>query len=955
MAKIQKQPAFINFPKEEEQTLKYWKENNILEKSLKQTIGQEEKVFYDGPITANGSPHHGHGITFSMKDIFPRYWTMKGYHVTRSLGWDCQGIPVEFEVEKKLGFKEKKDIEKYGIEKFNQLCRESVEEYKQEMIDLEERVGRLTNSEEEYSTMDKDYIESIWWSLKELYNKKFLYEGFKVVPYSTRAGTILSNAEVALGGYSKIVDPAVTIKFQLKDQKNTYFLAWTTTPWTLPTNFALAIGKDIKYVKVVTKKENYILAEELVEKYFGKNAKTEHVDVKDLINTEYIPLFDYFPGKKNAYKVYEGFHVTTESGTGIVHMAPYGAEDNEIFSKEGIESIDVLDDQGDFTKDVSDLEGKNYKDANPIIIDWLKDKNLLFKHEDYEHDMPMCWRTKTPLIYKPVTSWFIKMSSIRQRLVELNNTVTWVPAHVKAGRFGKWLEEIKDWNISRFRYWGTPLPIWKGEQTGKTIVIGSYEELEKYSGKKVEDPHRPFIDEITFVHEGETYTRIQDVIDVWYDSGAMPFARFHYPFKNKEKFNKKFPADYISESVDQTRGWFYSLLAISSTLFDSVAYKSVVMSGFVTDDKGVKLSKSKANYKPPMELINEFGSDALRINFFSTPISSGEDTIVTPTTLKQITQEYLIPLWNVFSYFTIYAELHNFELSKDITSSVPDVSNLLDKWIIELTNKVTQEVNDYLDAYNVQKATEKLWDLTNKTSKWYIRNSRDRFVSGDPAALKTLYFILHNLVRLYAPFVPFITEQMYQNFVTKLDDKAPESVHLTSYPTYSGEINLSLLKQMEVVQEISTIGQNLRIEKGIKLRQPLAKVIVTTPNKLETDLTEIIKNELNVKEVMGKKGTEVHVELDTELTPELKEEGLLTELKRQIQNMRKNAHLKIGEVISEIIISTNSKEIETAISKHQADIAKAVSAEKVTITKVALANSKEVQIDTEKVNVGLVR
>ncbi|MDQ7020351.1 MAG: isoleucine--tRNA ligase [Candidatus Dojkabacteria bacterium] len=640
-----------DFHELEKDILNWWKENNVLEKSIEQRPDDNIKTFYDGPITANGEPHTGHMLTFSLKDIIPRYWSMQGYKVSRSLGWDCHGIPVEYEIEKKLGFKEKKDIEKYGIKEFNQLCKESVIKYQKNIIELEEAVGRLTNGKEEYATMDSKFIESVWWSLKELFEKGHLYEGFKVVPYSTRAGTTLSNAEVALGGYKPFVDPAITVKFQLKDEESTFVLAWTTTPWTIPTNLGLAINPKIKYVKVKgdNEDETYICAKDCLEFVF-KDAEykiLEEVDSSTLLGKEYNPPFDFFKGRKNSHKIFAADYVSTESGTGIVHLAPYGAEDNDVFMKEDIESFDVLDDQGDFTEEITPYAGMFYRKANKYIIKDLEEMGRLWRHEDYEHDMPMCWRTKTPLIYKPITSWYVGMSKVRTELVENNNKINWIPAHAREGRFGNWLSEIKDWAISRKRYWGTPLPVWKSE-SGKTKVIGSFEELEELSGVKLEDPHRPFVDEVTFELDGETYTRITDVIDVWYDSGAMPFARFHYPFENKEKFEKKFPAEYIAEGIDQTRGWFYTLHAEGTVLFNSPAFKNVIINGTITDDKGRKLSKSLGNYTPPMPLIEQHGADSIRLNFYDSPLMYGEDSAVTDKTIKANKQETILPLLEYF-------------------------------------------------------------------------------------------------------------------------------------------------------------------------------------------------------------------------------------------------------------------------------------------------------------------
>ncbi len=972
-----------NFYELEQEILKWWKENDILNKSIQQRPEDNTKTFYDGPITANGAPHAGHALTFSMKDIIPRYWTMKGFRVSRSLGWDCQGLPVEYEVEKNLGFTEKKDIEKYGIAKFNQHCRELVLKHRGKIIELEEMMGRLTNSEEEYATMDKDYIESIWWSLKELFNKGLLYEGFKVVPYSTRAGTTLSNAEVALGGYKKYTDPAITVAFPLKDDPKTILLAWTTTPWTIPSNLGLAVGKDIEYVKVKGNdpENTYIVAKDLVKSVFKDDPYevVGEISAGELIGKEYIPPFDFFKGRANAHKIYNGFHVTTDSGTGIVHLAPYGVEDNEIFQKVGIQSFDVLNDQGDFNEMVSTYQGKNYRDANPIIIEDLKKNGRLFRHEDYEHDMPMCWRTNTPLIYKPITSWYISMSNLRKELVENNEKINWTPKHIKNGRFGNWLSEIKDWGISRSRYWGTPLPVWKSE-SGKVLVIGSFEELKKYSGVELTDPHKPYVDDIIFEIDGETYKRIPDVIDVWYDSGSMPFARFHYPFENKEKFDKKFPAQYIAEGVDQTRGWFYSLLAISTALFNKEAYQNVIVNGTILDDHGVKLSKSKKNYVDPVLLIKEFGADTIRLNFFNTSISAGEDTTVSQKTLKSHTQEIVLPLWNVFTYLLTYANIHNWEPREELTYNkrkveddthqwdhIPfdNIEDELQAWLLLRLQKTIKIVTESLDSYDIPKATRSIVSLIDDISKWYIRRSRDKFAEGDQMTLDVLYYVIVELMKLLSPFAPFISEFIYQELVTTKLENLPESVHLTDYPVADSRFMdeyQNIDDEMDVVRQITEMGHTLRTMNQLKVRQPLAKLEVQSANELVPELSDwmknLIQNELNVKEVVNvmklsnsstlikteNSVLKISIGLETKIPDELMQEGKVREITRQIQSIRKEMKLDPAQKIEiELDLPENIKEIFTA---NEDTIKEVVKAEKISYTNLeASDNTKEIKLD----------
>jgi len=966
----------------EQEILKLWKAKDILNKSIDSRPEDKSKTFYDGPITANGAPHMGHALTFSMKDIIPRYWTMKGYKVNRSLGWDCQGLPVEYEVEKSLGFKEKKDIEAFGIAKFNELCRNLVLEKRDKIIELEEMMGRLTNSEEEYATMDATYIESIWWSLKELYTKGLLYEGFKVVPYSTRAGTTLSNAEVALGGYKNFVDPAITVEFPLEEDPMVVILAWTTTPWTIPGNLGLAVGKDITYIKVQKEGSNkkYIVAKDLAESVFKDQSYNviEELNAKDLVGKKYIPPFQFYKGRPNAHQVYEGFHVTTESGTGIVHLAPYGAEDNEIFQQVGIESFDYLDEQGDFKAEIAPYAGMNYRDANPKIVEDLKELGNLFKHEEYEHEMPMCWRTNTPLIYKPITSWYIAMSGLRKELVANNEKINWNPKHVKHGRFGNWLAEIKDWGISRSRYWGTPIPVWKSE-SGKVIVIGSYEELKNYSGVEVTDPHRPFIDDITFEYDGETYKRIPDVLDVWYDSGAMPFARFHYPFENQEKFENKFPAEYIAEGVDQTRGWFYSLLAESTALFSKEAYKNVLINGTIVADDGAKLSKSKKNYVDPDILIQEFGADVIRINFFSSPIASGEDAAVSPKTLKIQTQEFILPLWNIFTYLITYANIHNWEPSeklaynqrKVITDTHPwdhipfdDVENELNAWIIYRLQETIHNTTIALDAYEIQKSIKHIKDLIDDISKWFIRSSRDHFAEGNQDSLDTLYYVLVETLKLLSPFTPFITDYMYQELVFNKLEGAQESIHLTDYPEADRayvEQYSHLAKEMEIVRKICELGHTLRVANQIKVRQPLGQLHINSTNELVPMLspwmTRIIKNELNIKEVLDKpsivesatlKAAEdtslnITIGLDINISDELKDEGLVRELTRGLQAGRKKKGLQQGDMVT-VSLNTDNSDLKTTIERNIEQIQKAVNASLIQF-KEELNEPFEIQIE----------
>ncbi len=920
---ISKNQYIPTFSKTEEEILKYWREKDILEKSIKQRSKEKSFTFYDGPITSNNKPHYGHALTMVIKDVVPRYKTMKGYRVERSLGWDCQGIPVEYEVEKELGFEQKEDIEKFGVEKFNELCRASVKKYKGEIFALTERMGRWVNSDEEYATMDPWYIESVWWSLKELYKKELLYEGYKVVPYSTRAGTTLSNSEVALGGYTSIVDPAVIVKLKLKEE-DTYLLIWTTTPWTLPGNLLVAVGKDFNYVEVEYSGEKYIVAKELVENIFKQDYKIDKTyKGSELIGKEYEPLYPYYANKSSegAFKVVHGDHVTFEDGTGLVHQAPYGEEDFILMTNMGIGMFDYLDDQGNMKDEIVQFKGMFYKKANKYIMQDLEERNLLFSHYDYEHQMPMCWRTNTPLIYKPIKSWYVKVTAIRDMLVKENKDINWVPNHFKEGRFGNWLEEARDWALSRNRYWGTPLPVWVCDKCGEKDVMGSLAEVKEKSGVELKDPHKPFVDEIKYACKcGGQMSRVNDVIDVWYDSGSMPFARLHYPFENKEKFESKYPGEFIAEGVDQTRGWFYTLHVLGIALFGKKSFENVIVNGMALAPDGTKMSKSKRNYTEVNTVLDQMGADALRLYFLSSPIVNGEEVIFSEKFLKEITGTVLLPYWNSVKYFLNYKEQYNWRYTPNYKPE-----NVMDRWIVSMLNNTVKNVTKSMDEYKLQKATKSVFELIDVLSKWYIRRSRDRFVSGDSEALNTLHHVLLEISKLLAPFAPFISESAYLTLVVN----GKESVHLEDYPILNSKyLDERLIRDMEVTRNICSMGLNIRDENRLKVRQPLSKVYVPISNK---EMLDLIKGELNVKEVQYSKEQvsgddiktqstgNIFVSLNTHISEQLKEEGLLNEILRGLQVARKEGGCEVGERVS-INYSTSSKVIEDILEKYSEKI-----------------------------------
>jgi isoleucyl-tRNA synthetase len=912
-------PLSPNYPELEKSLLSEWESKSLMNKAYEKTkkSGKPAKIYYDGPITANALPHYGHGITWALKDIIPRYWTMNGHFVSRNIGWDCQGIPVEYEIEKALNFKEKSDIEKLGVAKFNQLCRESVLKYRDAMRVYEKRLGRWIDDNDSYETMDSKYIESVWWSLKSFYDQGLLYEGHKVVAYSTRAGTTLSNAEVALGGYKEIIDPAVTVKFKSK-KFDAYYLAWTTTPWTLPGNLMLAVGEKIRYVLVESNGEKFILAKDTVDKVFAEKSYViqKELDASELEGDTYTPLFDYFLAKvdEGCFKVIFGDHVTTDEGTGIVHLAPYGEDDFDIFTKKGIKGFDYLDDLAHFDSTISEFSGLFYKQANPKIIEHLQNKSLLFELKDYAHQMPMCWRTNTPLIYKPVKSWYLAVTKFKDQLVSENKKINWVPEHARDGRFGSWLENARDWALSRKRYWGTPLPVWVNDKTGDVVVVGSFKELEEYSGKVLGenfDPHKPFVDEITWEDKtnGGIFKRVEDVIDVWYDSGAMPFARHHYPFENKEKFEANYPAEYISESVDQTRGWFYSLIVINTPIFGKAPYQNVVMSGMLGDEQGKKLSKSKKNYQPMEEVLNKQGGDALRYFLLSSPIVNGSTARFSEEFLEESRKSLFTTLWNSYRYFVTYANLYEIDFKTKNESK-----NLLDKWIIFELNKLVRDVRSHLDKFHIMEAAVSIKPFVDDLSTWYIRRSRDRLSNGDVEALKTLYKVLLDLSKVIAPFVPFLSDEIYKNLISIYGQEQLESVHLADFPIVDASVDLSdvdLSMTMQRARMVSSLASSIRKETNIPVRQPLQELAVDAKtfeliNKSDfSEIKAILQDEVNVKEILNieaapkdwpiKTLDDYFASLNVLISDDLKIEGDMRELIREVQKLRKDSGVLLNE------------------------------------------------------------
>ena len=853
----------VDFPKMEEDILKFWEEKDICNKSIQQRPADNEYVFYDGPPFATGLPHFGHFVPGTIKDAVPRYQAMKGKRVIRRFGWDCHGLPVENEVEKSLGIKGYFQVMDYGVAKFNEACKSIVLRYTNEWKHTITRMGRWVDFEHGYRTMDKDYMESVWWVFKTLYDKGLIYEGYNILPYSPQLASPLSNMEVSLGGYKDVTDPAVTIRFKADGEENTYFLAWTTTPWTLPSNLALAVGPDIDYVKVKDEESGdfYYLAEKLVGKYYkdGKGYEVvSRLKGSELKGRTYEPLFPYFADlkKQGAFIVVCGDYVTTEDGCGIVHTAPgFGEDDYNVLKGTGIPVVCPIDAECRFTDEVPDFKGKFVKDADKDVIAWLKEHGALVKKENYLHSYPFCYRTHMPLIYRAMSCWFVDIQKIKKTMLECNDQIRWVPDHIKYGRFGKWLEGARDWAISRNRFWGNPIPVWKCDGSDYVEVIGSVEELEAKCGKKVEDLHKQYVDELTWPSpDGKgTMRRIPDVLDCWFESGSMPYAQEHYPFENKDRFESIFPADFINEGLDQTRGWFYSLTILAAALFGKPAFYNCIVSGIVLAADGRKMSKSERNFTDPMEIINKYGADALRFALIDSTLVKADDLKFSDEIVKDVLKSLMIPLWNAYSFFVTYANIDGYEPSATKYSSL---SNSLDRWIISDLNRLVKTVTDAMDSYDIQAACSALTSFIDDLNNWYIRRSRRRFWKSEndgdkKEAYDTLYRVLITFVKIAAPFVPFITDSIYLNLRT---DDMPESVHLCDFPVYAEEErDEKLEKEMSLTIKTIAMGRALRSSSNIKIRQPLSEFLIVDRSeedrKILEDNSSIIAEELNVKKV----------------------------------------------------------------------------------------------------------
>lgn len=848
----------MNFVEREEKVLKFWKENRIFEKTLEKTKDGEEFSFYDGPPTANGKPHIGHILTRVMKDIIPRFKTMKGYHATRKAGWDTHGLPVELEVEKQLGMDGKQDIEKYGIEPFIQKCKESVWKYKTEWEKMSDRVGYWVDMEHPYVTYDDNYIESEWWSLKNIFDRGLIYKGHKIVPYCPRCGTALSSHEVAQG-YKDVEEKTAVAAFKVKGEEETYVLAWTTTPWTLPSNVALCMNPDYDYVKIESKGAKFILAKERVHVFFneGEYSVIEEKKGADYEGLTYEPLYACYKGVKNAYRVVTDGYVTLDEGTGVVHIAPaFGEDDARVGRKYDLPFVQMVDDRGNMAEGAP-FVGTFCKDADKLILKDLKEKGLLFKTLTVTHSYPFCWRCDTPLLYYARSTWFISMTKVKEELLKNNASVNWIPDSIGKGRMGNFLENVIDWGLSRERYWGTPLPIWVCDDCGETIAIGSKAELKEKGGIEGDiELHKPYVDKITIKCPkcGKTMHRTPEVIDCWYDSGSMPFAQLHYPFENKDKFEKTFPAQFISEAVDQTRGWFYTLLAISTLMFDKAPFKNCIVLGHVNDKNGIKMSKHKGNVVDPWSVLDKQGADAVRWYFY-TNSSPWIPSRFYGEAVSEVQRKFLGTLFNTYSFYVLYAEIDKFNPTEYKLSDCK--LSVMDKWILSAMNTLIKFVDDSLENYKITEAAREISDFVDKLSNWYVRRCRERYWGSEmtedkKAAYMTLYTVLEATARLVAPFVPFIAEEIYRNIVCSVDASAPESVHLTSFPTADENyIDSALERGMAIAEEAAVLGRAARNAASVKNRQPLNEILLCGEHvgELSEDMLAIIRDELNVKRI----------------------------------------------------------------------------------------------------------
>jgi len=935
---------------QEEKILQFWQKQEIFKKSLAQESPKGEYVFYDGPPFATGTPHYGHIVASLMKDAVPRFWTMNGYHVERKWGWDCHGLPIENIVEKEKNIKSKKEIEEeMGVEKFNAACRSKVMMYADEWKKFIPRIGRWVDMDNPYSTMDVDFMESVWWVFKQLWDKKLIYEGHKSMHICPRCETTLSQSEVSQG-YKEVKDISVIAKFKLYDEEDTYVLAWTTTPWTLPGNLALAVGENIRYIKVQIEGSNYILAKDAVEKILA-DKKFEVIDEFDgqkLVGKSYHALFPYFDNSKNrkkGFKIYPADFVVTEEGTGVVHIAAgFGEDDLNLAKKYELPWIQHVDINGRFIKEVIDFPGlpvKPIEDPQGTdikILKYLAEKKLLFHKEKYSHSYPHCWRCDSPLLNYSTSSWFVSVDKIKNRLLQLAKEISWIPDHIKEGRFGKWLEGAQDWSISRQRFWGSIIPIWKCDHCHELRVFGSIHELTDSSGAKVTDLHKDKMDAIKFKCHNcpGTMQRIPDVLDCWFESGSMPYAQMHYPFANKEKFEKNFPAEFIAEGVDQTRCWFYYLLVLAVGVSDKIPYENVIANGIVLAEDGQKMSKKLKNYPNPTEIIDKYGADALRYYLLTSPVMKADTLLFSEKGVDEVYKKLIMILENTFTFYQMFA-------STGVAAN-DQSTNILDRWILIKQQKLLQDVDRQMRVYDLMQATRPIIEFVNELSTWYLRRSRARFKSENSIeknqALSTMKYVLINLVKILAPFTPFIAEKIYLEI-----DHTKESVHLEKWPSLTNnKIDAQIITDMQKVREAVEKGLALRDEAKIKIRQPLISMQIPDL-KLSEESLDLIKAEVNIKNIiLGK-----DYSLNTELSTELKQEGILREIIRAINALRKKKGLTIHDNIK-VVYSCENQDVKLAITTYQDEIRKNT----LSLSWTEGSGTDEIKINNEKILVSLV-
>ncbi|MFA6393480.1 MAG: isoleucine--tRNA ligase [Patescibacteria group bacterium] len=1011
------------FPKMEEEVLEFWNRAKIFEKSvakppLSPLLSEEGKnppdyVFYDGPPFITGLPHYATLLPSIAKDVVPRYWTMKGYRVERVWGWDCHGLPAENKVEQELGLRNKKDIEKLGVDKFIAACRNYVNVGSEQWEWYINRIGRWVDMRNAYKTMDLSFMESVIWAFKKLYDDSLIYEGYRSSLHCPRCATPLSKFEITMdaGSYKDVREKSVVVKFRIKNYElriknlpkekvnsDVYMLAWTTTPWTLPGNLALAVGEDVVYQVVAIGKEIYVLAKEKTEEIFKEKEYKllSELKGKDLLGLEYEPLFDLgneiIKENRNAFKIYAGGFVNTEEGTGIVHIAPnFGEDDFELGKKSGLPMVDLMDENGIYTKNAGDWAGQYFSKAGKKVFEDLGER--LFSSFDYTHSYPFCYRCGTPLIYKAQKAWYLKISDIREKMIKTNEKINWVPEHFKEGRFRYNLESAPDWCLSRSRYWGSPIPVWKctgnskfqipnsknaEENKCKEIkVVGSIEELEKLSGKKITDLHKPGIDETEFPCDkcGGLMRRVPEVLDCWFESGAMPFGQFHYPFERKNEWKNLFPADFIIEYTGQLRGWFYYLHVLGNALFGDRAFKNVITTGVLAGTDGRKMSKSYGNYPDPKATLEKYGSDALRMYFMSSPIMLGDDMSLSETDLQTSLRKNVILLWNVYKFYEMFAGDGASPLPvpppilRQLADQGEGVSkerkkNILDEWILTRLNQLTKEVTAALERYDLPSGARPITEFIDDLSTWYLRRSRDRFKSDDEkdkeAAIKTTAHVLSQLVKVMAPYMPFSAENIWQRITGNDFKDENKSVHLEAWPKLDNRQQITdnrILKDMETVRQIVELALAKRDEAGIKVRQPLNELKIKNYElRIDNEFVELIKDEVNVKNVIVSSGKgNMEVELDTKITPELKQEGVKREIVRLVNGMRKDAGLTIKDRI-EIYYATADEEIKKAISNYRDSIIKDTLADALAEGgSEAILAEKNVKVEGQELWLGIVK